>query len=59
MVLGRLAFRWGVGAVALAAALIALIASKGGTKKITAKNSKSLVETHQHGANPFYCQIGL
>jgi hypothetical protein len=37
----------------------ALIASKASTKKITAKNSKSLVQTHEHGANVFYCQIGL
>ena len=37
----------------------ALIASKASTKKITAKNSKSLVEAHEPGANPFYCQIGL
>jgi hypothetical protein len=37
----------------------ALIASKASTKKITAKNSKSLVQTHEHGASAFYCQIGL
>ncbi len=37
----------------------ALIASKASTKKITAGNSKSLVQTHEHGSNLFYCQIGL
>ncbi len=37
----------------------ALIASKASTKKITPANSKSLVQTHERGANPFYCQIGL
>jgi hypothetical protein len=37
----------------------ALIASKASTKRITAKNSKSLVQTHEKGSNPFYCQIGL
>jgi hypothetical protein len=36
-----------------------LIASKASTKKITAANSKSLVQTHEHGAFGFYCQIGL
>src|SRR3954447_8498877 len=36
-----------------------LIASKASTKKITEKNSKSLVQTHERGANAFYCQIGL
>jgi hypothetical protein len=36
-----------------------LIASKASTKKITAKNSKSLVQTHEAGRSPFYCQIGL
>jgi hypothetical protein len=36
-----------------------LIASKASLKKITAANSKSLVQTHEHGANLFYCQIGL
>jgi hypothetical protein len=36
-----------------------LIASRASTKKITAKNSKSLVQTHEHGSNVFYCQIGL
>ncbi len=37
----------------------ALIASKASTKKITAGNSKSLVQAHEPGASPFYCQIGL
>jgi hypothetical protein len=37
----------------------ALIASKASTKKITARNSKSLVQTHHDGHNLFYCEIGL
>jgi hypothetical protein len=37
----------------------ALIAGKASTKKITAKNSKSLVQTHEPGTFGFYCQIGL
>jgi hypothetical protein len=36
-----------------------LIASKASTKKITAKNSKSLVQTHEPGRFAFYCQLGL
>jgi hypothetical protein len=36
-----------------------LIATKASTKKITAGNSKSLVQSHQRGASLFYCQIGL
>jgi hypothetical protein len=36
-----------------------LIASAASTKKITAKNTKSLVETHEPGSSVFYCQIGL
>jgi hypothetical protein len=36
-----------------------LIASKASRKKITAKNSKSLVQTHEAGKLAFYCQIGL
>ena len=36
-----------------------LIASKASTKRITARNSKSLVQTHEPGTFGFYCQIGL
>jgi hypothetical protein len=36
-----------------------LIASKASTKKITAKNSRSLVQTQHSGRSAFYCQIGL
>jgi hypothetical protein len=36
-----------------------LIASKASTKKITAKNSKSLVQIHEAGRSPFCCQLGL
>jgi hypothetical protein len=36
-----------------------LIASKASTKRITARNSKSLVRTHEAGRFAFYCQIGL
>jgi hypothetical protein len=37
----------------------ALIASKASRKRITARNSKSLVQTHDPGTFAFYCQLGL
>ncbi|MDX6606085.1 MAG: hypothetical protein QOD14_625 [Solirubrobacterales bacterium] len=37
----------------------ALVASEASTKRITARNSKSLVQTHDHGRYVFYCHIGL
>jgi hypothetical protein len=36
-----------------------LIASRASTKRITARNSKSLVQTHEPGRFGFYCQLGL
>src|SRR4051812_13424936 len=36
-----------------------LIASKASTKRIPARNSKSLVQTHEAGRLAFYCKIGL
>jgi hypothetical protein len=36
-----------------------LIASKASTKRITAGNSKSLVQAHEPGTFAFYCQLGL
>jgi hypothetical protein len=37
----------------------ALAASKASTKRITARNSKSLVQTHDPHRFAFYCSIGL
>jgi hypothetical protein len=36
-----------------------LIASRASTKRITARNSKSLVQIHEPGRFGFYCQLGL
>jgi hypothetical protein len=36
-----------------------LIASKASRKRITGRNSKSLVQTHEPGTFGFYCQLGL
>jgi hypothetical protein len=36
-----------------------LVPSKASAKRITARNSKSLVQTHEPGRLAFYCQIGL
>jgi len=36
-----------------------LIASRASTKRITGRNSKSLVQTHEPGRFGFYCQLGL